>query len=627
QQQPEQNEERRGPAVQAAFGADGQPTKAASGFARSCGVEIGQLERRETDKGSWLFYLSTQPGESITTLLPEILQEVLKQLPIDRRMRWGAGEESFVRPVHSLITLFGDDLIPCRLFGLEAGRSSPGHRFLAEDGVEISEPGHYPKALETVCVIADFEQRRKLILEQISQAAETTGGTALIDPDLLDEVTSLVEWPQAVTGQFDPGFLEVPAEALIAAMQDHQKYFPVVDGQGQLLPTFILISNLACDDDSAIRAGNERVLRARLADARFFWQSDGNRTLESMASELASVLFQQQLGTLADKSRRISQLARFIATAMESDQTAAERAGQLAKADLISSMVGEFDALQGIMGGHYALRDGESAAVASAIREQYLPTQAGGDLPRSETGQALALADKLDTLVGIFGIAQAPTGDKDPFALRRAALGVARICIEGELALDLPVLLNAAISGYAPGHLLPETPEQVYSFVLERLLSYYQSQGFGPDEIDSVLHLKPASLWDADRRIRAVAEFRKLPDAAALVAANKRIGNILRQIEILPAGEVDSELLREAAEETLATQLRKLSEAVIPLLDRGHYTEALHRMAALRVAVDGFFDSVMVMDEEIALRNNRIRLLMEIRKLFLRVSDLSRLQG
>jgi len=609
--QPDQKLERRGPALQAAFNAEGEPTKAAEGFARSCGVTVAELEQQESDKGAWLFHRGMKNGTPTQALLPELLSEVLRQLPIDRRMRWGAGEATFVRPVQSLIVLFGDQVIPCDLFGLAAGRSSPGHRFLAPEMVEINSPSDYPTQLEQAGVIASFAHRRALIKEQTETAAAAAGGAAVIEPELLDEVTSLVEWPLALVGHFDARYLEVPAEALIAAMQDHQKYFPMVNEQGELLPSFITVSNLANDDQGLIRSGNERVLNARLADARFFWESDCQRTLTSLADELPTVLFQQKLGTLADRSRRISTLAATIATNIGADGTLARRAGALAKADLLSNMVGEFAALQGTMGSHYARRDGEPAAVAQAISEQYLPTQAGSELPQSAIGQALALADKLDTLVGIFGIGQ----------------NLARICIEGNLALDLPALLQLASDSY-PEDLLPsESADQVYSFILGRLLRYYQDQGFQHDEIDSVLQLEPANLADLDRRIRAVAEFRKLPDAEALVAANKRITNILRKADNLPAGAIDPTLLKEPAEQQLAQQVDQLAELVAPLLESGRCTEALQQMATLRAPVDAFFDQVMVMDEQLDLRHNRMRLLARLQGLFQQVSDLSRLQG
>jgi glycyl-tRNA synthetase beta chain len=619
--------ERRGPALSAAFDAAGHPTRAAEGFARSCGVTVAELQRQETDKGVWLVHVSTEPGAATAGLIPGLVETALAGLPIPKRMRWGDRDDEFVRPVHWVVLLFGDEVIPATLMGVPAGRETRGHRFHHPQPIRLNSPADYARQLaDPGRVIADFAERREAIRVQTEALAAELGGQAVIKPELLDEVTALVEWPVALAGNFDRRFLQVPAEALICTMQDHQRYFPVVDARGWLLPHFITIANLESRDPAQVRAGNERVIRPRFSDAEFFWNQDRKQSLATHIAGLKQVVFQQRLGTLADRSERVAALVRFIASHGHGNPDWADRAARLAKCDLLTQMVQEFPELQGIMGRYYALHDQEAPEVAQAQEEQYLPRFAGDRLPATATGRALALADRLDTLVGIFAIGQAPSGAKDPFALRRAALGVLRILIEGELDLSLPALLEQAAAQFEPALRADAAVETVLSFILDRLRGYYLDQGVRPDTYDAVLECRPARPLDFDRRVRAVGAFRELPEAASLAAANKRIRNILRKVETTLPFEVRIDLLVEDAEQALAARLAELSSEVTPLMETGLYGEALNRLAGLREPVDAFFDQVLVMAEDAALRDNRIALLNELSSLFLRVADFSRLQ-
>jgi glycyl-tRNA synthetase beta chain len=622
--------ERRGPAVTAAFNDDGTPSKAAEGFARSCGVTIEQLERLKTDKGEWLVFHQAQPGQPTNTLIPDIIQSSLDQLPIPKRMRWGDLKAQFVRPVHWIVLLYGDELIEAELLSVRSGRQSRGHRFHHPDTIEISSPSDYEQQLlDTGMVIVDFEQRREKVRAQVDAVAAEAGGQAVIDEELLDEVTAMVEWPVALLGNFDTSFLEIAPEALISAMKGHQKYFHVVDGQGTMLPHFITVANIDSKDMSVVREGNERVIRPRLSDAGFFWNQDRKTKLADRLDGLKHVVFQNKLGTLYDKVTRIQTLAGLIANQLGGDSTAAERAAALAKCDLGTEMVGEFPDLQGIMGRYYARHDGEDEAVAEAIADHYRPRFSGDDLPAGIIGQAVSLADKLDTLVGIFGIGQAPTGDKDPFALRRAALGVIRILIELDLQLDLPVLILEArelFNAQQPGLLHDQVDDEVYGFITGRLPVYYSSQGFGHDEIEAVVCLRPAQLNDLDRRLRALAAFRKLAEAESLSAANKRISNIIRKSADGEIPAFDESRLQDDAEKQLFGDIITISQRVDPLFAQGDYTAAMQALAGLKTVVDNFFDNVMVNVDDTALRNNRLSLLSMLRNLFLRVADLSRLQ-
>ena len=618
---------RRGPALQAAFDDDGRPTRAAEGFARSCGVSVDDLERVETEKGAWLYFRSVQQGQATSALVPEIVESSLAALPIPKRMRWGAGEEQFVRPVHWLVLLFGDEVIPATILGAEAGRETRGHRFHHPDPLTLDAPADYAGLLEREGhVVADFARRREMIREQVEKKAAELGGRALIDDALLDEVTALVEWPVALAGGFEEKFLEVPHETLITTMQDNQKYFAVFDANGRLLPHFITIANIESRNPAVVIEGNERVIRPRFADAVFFWEQDQKQKLADRIDSLKSILFQQKLGTLYDKSQRVRALAAHIAAAIGADVAKAERAAELAKCDLMTDMVGEFPKLQGIAGRYYAEIDGEDPEVAAALDEQYMPRHAGDALPATSTGKVLALADKIDTLVGIFGIGQKPTGAKDPFALRRAALGVLRIIIEGELPLDLRDLYEKAAALLGDRIADADAVESCLDYTLERLKAYYQEQGVEVDVIDAVLAQKPTAPLDFDRRVRAVSAFRKLEQAESLAAANKRIGNILKKVEQPLPEEVDEALLVEPAEQALHAQLRELRGEVTALFEAGDYEPALMKLAGLREAVDRFFDDVMVMAEDAALQRNRLALLNQLRGLFLRVADLSRLQ-
>ncbi len=626
-QQPDSQSERRGPAVQAAFDADGKPTKAALGFAASCGVEVEQLQRVSTPKGEWLVFSRLEPGKAASELLPGIAERALTSLPIPKRMRWGSSDAEFVRPVHWLLFLHGGELVPCRLLDTDAGRDTHGHRFHHPEPIEIPTPGDYIDRLrETGKVLVDPEERRGRIRCQVAEVAKEFGGEAVIDEALLDEVSALVEWPLAIGGSFERGFLEVPHEALILTMKKNQKYFHLVDASGALLPHFITVANIDSLDPAVIAAGNERVIRPRLADARFFWEQDAKTTLAALRERLKKVLFQQELGSLYDKTERIAALARHIAIGIDGDPGLATRAGELCKSDLMTEMVYEFPEMQGYMGRYQALRDGEPEELAEAMNEVYMPRFAGYQLPRTPTGQALALADRLDTLVGIFAIGRRPTGTKDPFGLRRAALGVLRILIETPLALDLRELLIAAASGYPDGLVGDDPVEAVFDYALERLTAYYQDRGIRADVIDAVITLRPTVPADIDHRIHAVQEFIQLPEAASLAAANKRIANILKQATNEIPARIDPELLREPAEAALHERLIERESAVGALFDAGRYQEGLSRLAALREPVDAFFDDVMVMTDDTALRVNRLALLKRLAALFLRVADISRLQ-
>jgi glycyl-tRNA synthetase beta chain len=620
--------ERRGPALTAAFDGDGNPTKATEGFARSCGASVDQLETLETDKGAWLVYRSLQQGQPTQELIPGILNDALNKLPIPKRMRWGDLDAEFVRPVHWVVLLFGDEVIDTEILCVKSGRDTFGHRFHHPSPIYLGEPAAYGPILETTGhVIAEFEKRREAIRAQVMEAAEQAGGKAVIDEDLLDEVTGLVEWPLAVVGSFEQRFLEVPPECLISAMKGHQKYFHMVDGEDKLMPNFITVSNIESRKPEFVRKGNERVIRPRLTDADFFWSQDRKHKLETRIDSLKNVVFQKQLGTLYDKSVRVAAIAEKIAAVIGGDPTHASRAALLAKCDLMSEMVGEFPELQGIMGRYYADLDGEPAEVAEALDEQYMPRFAGDVLPQNSTGQALAIADKLDTLIGIFGIGQIPSGDKDPFALRRAALGALRIIIEQRLDIDLLEMLEHSAETNTGLFDNPHVITQVFDFMMGRLKAYYHDAGVATDTFEAVLAQRPTRPLDFDARLKAVTAFRSLPEAESLAAANKRIGNILKKTEEEIPSTVDTALLQEQAEQALHTQVEAMAKSVTPLFASRDYEGALKQLAALREVVDEFFDKVMVMAEDSAVRGNRLALLKQLSSLFLEVADLSQLQG
>jgi glycyl-tRNA synthetase beta chain len=637
EQQPEQELKRRGPPVTAAFDASGTPTRAAVAFAEACGTTVASLSRMTEAKGEFLFFSARAAGRAAQELLPGLVTEALDGLPIPRRMRWGSGDAEFVRPVQWVVLLFGKEVVPARILDMPSGQVTFGHRFHAPKPLRIATPGAYVGTLRTRgYVLADFEERRERVRTGVNEVAQSLGGVALAGEALLDEVTALVEWPVPLAGAFEERFLKLPREVLIATLQDHQRYFPVATAEGQLLANFIAVANLESRDPAQVIAGNERVVRPRLSDAVFFYDTDRKQPLAQRRDALAGVVFQNQLGTLADKVHRVRVLASEIAERLNADRSLAERAAELCKCDLLTAMVGEFPELQGTMGRYYAEHDGEDQAVSVAIAEHYLPRFAGDALPVTPVGTALAIADKIDTITGIFAIDQKPSGTRDPFGLRRAALGVVRIIIEKRLELDLRALIRRSAELLAQRSAGVPAPsdalqEQVYDYVMERLRAYYLEGTAGvtvtTEMFDAVLSNRPPSPLDFDARLRAVERFLKLDAAASLAAANKRIANILRKADRPTTTDVRPELLQLEAERRLHGALQQLRPEIEPLLARRDYAEAMQRLARLREPVDAFFDSVMVMDENIELRGNRLGLLAALRQLFLHTADLSRLPG
>jgi len=626
--QPDKNIERKGPALQAAYDEEGCPTKAAEGFARSCGVAVEDLQKQETDKGTWLVFRHEQKGQTTESLVPAIINETLDKLPIPRRMRWSDLDTQFVRPVHWVVLLFGDTIIEAEVLGICAGRETYGHRFHHPQAISIPAPADYEMLLETTGkVIADFDRRRQSVRAQVEKEALRLNGTAVINDDLLDEVTAMVEWPVAVAGNFEARFLDIPSEALVSTMAANQKYFHLFNAEGKLLPHFITISNIESRDVDKVREGNERVIRPRFSDAEFFWNQDRKQRLDARLESLKSVVFQKRLGSVFDKTQRVMQLAAWIADAFEADKTLAMRAAELCKCDLMTEMVGEFPSLQGIMGRYYAQHDNEPEDVAEALDDYYRPRFAGDALPQTPTAQALAIADRIDTLVGIFAIGQIPTGDKDPYALRRAALGVLRILIEKKLDLDLRPLLETAAKQFSPEIKAATAIDQVMTFILDRLQAYYQDKNIKADVLEAVTSIRPSCPLDIDQRIQAVSRFRNLPEAESLAAANKRIGNILKKVEGNLPQVIEPDLFIEPQEIALFEALNGLSAEVTKLLTENNYESALAQLAQLRDPVDHFFDKVMVMTEDDKLRNNRIALLNQLHSLFMQVADISRLQN
>jgi glycyl-tRNA synthetase beta chain len=624
--QEDQISERKGPSLQAAYDANGNPTRAAEGFARSCGVTVEELEQKETDQGKWLVYSQEVKGKALKELLGEIITTALMKLPTPKRMRWGDSDVEFVRPVHWILILLGSDVVKGKIMGLDSSNHTQGHRFHSKGSIEISAVSEYEEKLGQGYVIADFDQRRQKIKKVAEDAASQLGGIAIIDKELLNEVTALVEWPVAVTGSFSQTFLDVPQECLMTTMQDNQKYFPVVDSKGKLLPHFITISNIESKDVSKVSEGNERVIRPRFGDAAFFWEQDRKRSLESRREDTKNIVFQQKLGSLYEKTERVKALAGYIAKQMGANTDQAQRAAELSKCDLLTEMVYEFPKLQGIMGRYYAQNDNEADAVATAIEEHYQPRYAGDKIPAQDIGQILALADKIDTLVGIFAIGQKPTGTKDPFALRRAALGILRILIEAGINLDLKALLQQASDGLQPKVETGHVVESTFEYINERLRAYYQDQNISADVIDSVASVQPGSPLDFDYRIKAVSHFRQLGEAESLAAANKRIRNILKKNQENVSSTVDPDLFQEQQEKALYDAMLAQKAKVEPLFQKGDYEAALVSLAELRKVVDDYFDEVMVMVDDEALRNNRLALLNQLREMFLNIADLSCLQ-
>lgn len=629
--QPSKEVEKRGPAVSAAFDAEGKPTKAAEGWAKGCGITVEQAERIVTDKGEWLVHRAVIEGQPTKNLLVDIIAKSLANLPIPKTMRWGDKSEQFVRPVHTVTLLFGAELIEGNILGVVSGRTIRGHRFLGEPEFQIDNADQYPQLLkDRGSVVADFNERKALILAKSQEKATALGGVADIEEDLLDEVTSLVEYPNVLTAKFEERFLAVPAEALVYTMKGDQKYFPLYakgegDKEGKLLPHFIFVSNINPEDPSKIIEGNEKVVRPRLTDAEFFFKTDLKQKLEDQLPRLETVLFQQQLGTLRDKTARIESLAGEIAAQIGADQTKAKRAGLLSKCDLMTNMVFEFTDTQGVMGMHYARHDGEDEEVAVALNEQYMPRFAGDELPNSLVACSVALADKFDTLTGIFGIGQAPKGSADPFALRRAALGSLRIIVEKNLPLDLTDIVAKSAKLFGDKLTNKNVVEDVVDFMLGRFRAWYESEGIAVDVIQAVLARRPTRPADFDARVRAVSHFRTLDSAEALAAANKRVSNILAKADVT-IGEIDLTACVEPAEKALAEAVIGLKSEVQPLIAQGDYTAVLDKLANLRQPVDSFFDSVMVNAEDQKLRQNRLAILSTLQGLFLQVADISLLQ-
>jgi len=635
--QPDQATERRGPALSAGLDAAGQPSKALIGFAASCGVEVGQLEKLETDKGAWFVHRAQQRGKPTAGLLQDILAEALKALPIPKPMRWGDHDFAFVRPLHWLVILHGTQLVDAEIFGIKSGRESRGHRFHHPLPVPLAGADDYVDALRAARVLVDPRGRRERVRTEVAGAGRDTGGTPRLRDSLLDEIANLTEWPVAIACTFDREFLRVPQEALITTMESNQKFVPVVDPQDKLTGHFIGLANIESRDPAEIRKGYERVIRPRFADAKFFYDEDLKTPLSTHKEALKNVTYQQQLGSVWEKSNRVAELARVIANRTGVDAALATHAASLSKCDLLTRMVGEFPELQGVMGRYYATAHGEDAEVARALDEFYRPRFAGDAIAQGKIAQVLAVAERLDTLAGIFAVGMKPSGNKDPFALRRAALGLGRTLIEGGLDLDLEALLREAVellpaikqpaaAKQAPVDKKVSLVDELLDFVYERLRGYYAEQGCGSDLFDAVRAVSPETLSDFDRRIRAVEEFGRMPEAQALAAANKRIGNILRQSGETAGGKVDAALLEAGAEQVLHERIAAAAVAIEPLVQQGRYLDTLRLLAGLREPVDAFFDGVMVMADDAGKRRNRIALLAQLRRMFLHVADISVLQ-
>ncbi|WP_187985344.1 glycine--tRNA ligase subunit beta [Vibrio metschnikovii] len=618
--------EKRGPAVSVAFDAQGNPTKAAQGWARGNGITVEQADRLKTEQGEWLLFKQEVKGQAAKAIVVELAAKALANLPIAKPMRWGDKETQFIRPVKTLTILLGDELIDGEILGVASARTIRGHRFMGEKEFTIDSAQQYPDILEQRGkVIADYETRKATIIAGAQQAAQKVGGIAELDDDLVEEVTALVEWPVVLTAKFEEKFLNVPSEALVYTMKGDQKYFPVYDANKQLLPNFIFVTNIESKEPRHVIEGNEKVVRPRLADAEFFFNTDLKSKLIDRLPQLETAIFQQKLGTIKDKTDRITELAGYIAEQIGADVAQAKRAGLLAKCDLMTSMVFEFTDTQGVMGMHYARHDDEPEAVALAMNEQYMPRFAGDQLPTDGVSSALAMADKLDTIVGIFGIGQAPKGS-DPFALRRASLGVLRIIVEYGYKLDLVDLVAKAKSLFGDRLTNQAVEHDVIEFMLGRFRAWYQDEGFSVDVIQAVLARRPTKPADFDQRVKAVSHFRELEAAEALAAANKRVGNILAKFAGQLPAEVDLALLQEPAEKALAQDVAVMSEALEPVFASGDYQQALSQLASLREPVDAFFDNVMVMADDEALKQNRLTLLNDLRNLFLQIADISLLQ-
>ncbi|CAD6512165.1 glycine--tRNA ligase subunit beta [Candidatus Profftia tarda] len=625
--QPDRKIEKRGPAIAQAFDLEGKPTKSAEAWARSCGITVDHAERSISDKGEWLLFRANRIGYSATQLIPSLVSDALRALPIPKMMRWGNSENQFVRPVHTVTLLLGSNVIPANILGVKSDRVIRGHRFMGSNQFIIKNADQYPQILiDKGKVIADYKIRKEIIRRDAEQAAQKIGGIADINEELLEEVTSLVEWPVVLTAKFEKRFLSIPNEALVCTMQDHQKYFPIYDVLGKLLPHFIFVTNIEPKNPAYIISGNEKVVRSRLVDAEFFFDMDRKKRLEDNLPLLESVIFQQDLGTLRDKTNRLVVLSSWVASQIGADINLANRAGLLAKCDLMTNMVSEFTKIQGIMGMHYARYDSEKEEVAIALREQYWPIYAGAVLPEHPISCSLAIADKIDTITGIFGINQRPKGDKDPFALRRAALGIMQIIVERKLPLDLIILTEKAVNLYGYKLTNINVVDDVVDFMLGRFRSWYHEAGYEIDTIQAVLSCYSNKPAEFEARIKAVAHFRTLPEYTALTIANKRVSKILAKSTEFLEETIQISLLKKAAEIKLADSLIVLSDKLKTLCADGLYQEALSELAKLRVPIDTFFEQVMVLDDDEKIRRNRLTLLSNIRDLFLQVADISVLQ-
>jgi glycyl-tRNA synthetase beta chain len=626
--QPDREIERRGPAIKAAFDESGNPSKAAQGFARSCNTTVDQLQRLVTDKGEWLSHTHHESGKPAAELLPEIAIQALNRLPIPKRMRWGDSEAQFVRPVHWLTFIHGDMVVPCEILDAKADRVTYGHRFHHPSAITIYNPEDYDSVLQDLGhVIASFEKRREKIDTLIKLSAEKINAKADLDPELLDEVTALNEWPVAISASFEARFLDVPQEALIATMKGNQKYFPLFNQSDELINQFITIANIESPTPELIRQGNERVIRPRLADAMFFWEQDGKRRLEDYLPSLKQVVFQNKLGNMYEKSQQVAELAVQIAKELQGDPDLTYRAGLLSRCDLMTQMVGEFPSMQGIMGRYQATRDGEDKELAKALDEFYMPRFSGDQLPQTKIGIAISLAEKLHTLVGIFGIGLTPTGDKDPFALRRTALGALRIIRKHSLTFNLRELLYSIAQTLSDKLTEKAVVDEVHQFIMERLKGIYIDLGVGIDLFQAVVAVAPENLTDFDQRIKAMQEFRNMEEAESLAAANKRIRNILKKSNQELAAQPDPSLYQDEAERILASKLDELAPQAKPMFERGEYTQGLKLLAGLKEPVDRFFDQVMVMTDDVKIRTNRLTLLNQLENLFLSVADISILQA
>jgi len=624
ERQPDQVLERKGPALAAAFDADNQPTPAALGFARSVGKSVGDLETLKNDKGEWLYCRVEKAGQKLDDLLFPMLEKSLAALPVAKPMRWASNDFSFVRPVHWLVAMQGSKIIKGSLFGLQAANSTRGHRIHSPGPHVIPTAGDYEQVLESACVVVDQNKRRDLIKHQAIALGESAGGRALIDSSLLIEVTNLVEWPRSICGSFDAEFLDVPSEALIASMQDHQKFFPIVSNNGELLNQFITVANLESRDFDAVRKGFERVIRPRLADARFFWDQDNKSCLEDWLPQLDNIIFQKMLGSVRDKSNRIASISGILADETGMDKSAAKRAALLCKCDLTSQMVGEFPELQGIMGRYYAVQSGESTDVAQAIGEHYRPAYSGDLLPSQAIGKIVAMADRLDTLTGIFATGLKPSGNKDPFALRRAALGLIRILLDGELNIELDkTLATAALVVQEQLPVAAEVLLELREFILGRLKHYLLEQGYDTNMVNAVLDAPLDTLPDLEARLDALREFMGHDVAANLAASNKRIGNILRKSGGPVDGTIKEDVLVITEEKRLFAEIRKISDDLDQLYNEADYAAALRLLAGLSGDIDAFFEHVMVMDDDAKVRRNRLNLLAELKGLFDRIANLA----